>query len=88
MVSFDNSAESVYIPLSTIDFGLPRLGYLAAHIFINDIPVHADHEGNIAGLCTLVDQGSIGPASRHGGRGIRAMLRTGPSVRRPRKNRE
>jgi len=82
MVSFDNSAESVYIPLSTIDFGLPRLGYLAAHIFINDMPVHGDHEGNIAGLCTLVDQGSIGPASRKGAKRITAPARTRPIVPR------
>jgi DNA-binding LacI/PurR family transcriptional regulator/DNA-binding transcriptional regulator YhcF (GntR family) len=62
IVSFDNSPEAAVLPISTIDFGLAGLGYCAAHILIDDIPAHADREGNIAGTCTLVDRGSTGPA--------------------------
>jgi len=61
LVSFDNTAESETVPVSTVDFGFARLGYLAAHILIGDIPVRADREGNIAGICALMDRGSIGP---------------------------
>jgi len=64
IVSFDDMHESIILPLSTINFGFARLGYLAAHIFIGDIPVKADREGNIAGLCSLVDRGSIGSPRR------------------------
>ena len=60
IVSFDNLAESETVPISTVDFGFARLGYLAAHILIGDIPVKADKQGNIPGLCTLMDRGSIG----------------------------
>jgi hypothetical protein len=60
IVSFDNLAESETVPISTVDFGFARLGYLAAHILIGDIPVKADKQGNIAGICTLMDRGSIG----------------------------
>jgi len=59
ILSFDNIAESIYVPVSTIDFGFERLGYLAAHIFIGDIPVKADLNGGIPGACMLVDRGSI-----------------------------
>jgi DNA-binding LacI/PurR family transcriptional regulator/DNA-binding transcriptional regulator YhcF (GntR family) len=59
ILSFDNIAESIYVPVSTIDFGFERLGYLAAHIFIGDIPVKSDVNGGIPGACMLVDRGSI-----------------------------
>jgi len=62
MISFDNQFEFMAYPMSTIDPGFARLGYLAAHILIGDIPVKADGEGRIAGVCTLVDRGSVGPA--------------------------
>lgn len=60
IVSFDNEQASACFPISTVDFGCARLGYLAAHIMIGDINVHADRSGSIAGTCTLVDRGSIG----------------------------
>lgn len=59
MISFDDTPESVTFPITTIDFGLSRLGYLAAHIMIGDIPVKADREGKIPGVCELVDRGSV-----------------------------
>jgi len=59
MVAFDNIPESINFPVSTIDFGFERLGYLAAHIFIGDISISADKNGAIPGACTLVDRGSI-----------------------------
>lgn len=59
LVSFDNMPEFVTHPISSIDFGLGRLGYLAAHLLIGDIPVKADGEGQLPGACILVDRGSI-----------------------------
>jgi len=61
IVSFDNSRSSVIFPISTVDFGFPRLGYLAAHILINDVAVKADATGSIAGICQLRERGSLGP---------------------------
>jgi DNA-binding LacI/PurR family transcriptional regulator len=67
MVSFDNIPDSVALPISTVDFGFSRLGYLAAHAFIGDIPVESRMGGrNIAGECTLIDRGSL--ARRRRGR--------------------
>jgi DNA-binding LacI/PurR family transcriptional regulator/DNA-binding transcriptional regulator YhcF (GntR family) len=62
LVSFDNSPETSFFPISTIDWGFAQLAYLAAHIIIGDIPIHADRAGHIAGACRLIDRGSIGPA--------------------------
>jgi DNA-binding LacI/PurR family transcriptional regulator len=59
IVSFDNAPELRMLPVSTIDFGFARLGYLAAHGFIGDIPVRADAQGNIAGISKLINRGSI-----------------------------
>ncbi len=59
MISFDNTLESVTFPITTIDFGFPRLGYLAAHILIGDIPVKTDRQGHVPGVCELVDRGSV-----------------------------
>jgi DNA-binding LacI/PurR family transcriptional regulator/DNA-binding transcriptional regulator YhcF (GntR family) len=59
MVSFDNIPQSVVFPISTVDFGLTRLGHLASHILIGDLPIKADTSGNIAGECMLVDRGSV-----------------------------
>jgi DNA-binding LacI/PurR family transcriptional regulator len=75
IISFDNSVECRNFPVSTIDFGFSRLGYRAAHVFIGDIPVKADRYGNVPGICTLVDRGSIGkPADSTA---IAKTLRTG-----------
>jgi len=60
MVSFDNIPESIIFPISTVDFGFTRLGYLAAHILLDDIAVQSDREGTIPGICALVDRGSAG----------------------------
>ncbi len=63
IISCDNLLDAAAIPISTIDFGFARLGYLAAHAFIGDIPVESGTGGrNIAGECTLIDRGSLGPA--------------------------
>jgi len=64
LVSFDNMP--INLDVSTVDFGFSRLGYQAAHIFIGDIPIHADRNGNIPGICTLVDHGSIGKPAAFG----------------------
>jgi DNA-binding transcriptional regulator YhcF (GntR family) len=76
IISFDNIFESMFFPVSTIDFGFARLGYCAAHIFINDIPVRADREGNIPGICTLIDRGSIGePRGPEAGKKLARILK-------------
>jgi len=64
IAAFDNVGESEALPLTTVDFGFARLGYLAAHILIGDIPVRADEAGNIPGTCTLIDRGSAGNVGR------------------------
>ena len=64
ILSFDNTIESLLFPLSSIDSGLARLGYCAAHIFIGDIPIRADRQGNISGACTLADRGSLAGPGR------------------------
>ena len=65
LASFGNTAQSAPYPISTIDFGFSRLGYLAAHVFVGDIPVRADKNGAIAGECIWVDRGSVGrPGAR------------------------
>jgi len=73
LVSFDNEPRAVFYPVSTIDFGCARLGYLAAHVFIDDVPVRALRDGSIPGPCTLVDRGSIGRAGDPAA--LAAMLR-------------
>jgi len=59
MVSFDNIPESEIFPVSTIDFGLGQLGYLAAHLLLGDIPMQFDKSGCVRGRCTFIDRGSI-----------------------------
>ena len=59
IASFGNTAQSAPYPISTIDFGFTRMGYLAAHTMIGDIPVRTDKNGNIAGECIWVDRGSV-----------------------------
>jgi hypothetical protein len=59
LISFDNTFDSALLPVSTVDFGFQQLGYQAAHLFIGDLPVRGDRNGNIAGACTLVDRGSV-----------------------------
>ena len=63
LISFDNIPESVFYPITTIDFGFARLGYRAAHILIDDIPVHAGRNGVVNSVCTVVDRGSVGAAA-------------------------
>jgi DNA-binding LacI/PurR family transcriptional regulator len=73
MVSFDNRAGCSHFPVTTIDFGLARLGYLAAHVLIGDIPVRADKNGCIPGQPILVDRGSVAkPGDRAA---VRRLLR-------------
>jgi DNA-binding LacI/PurR family transcriptional regulator len=60
LVSFDNIPASMLLPVSTVDFGFERLGYLAAHIMIGDLPISANRFGNLPGVCSLINRGSIG----------------------------
>ncbi len=61
LISFDNAPESETYPISTIDPGFSRLGYLAAHMLIGDIPLNHFSDGNVGGKANLVDRGSIAP---------------------------
>jgi DNA-binding LacI/PurR family transcriptional regulator len=62
VLSFDNERRWEFLPFSSIDFGLTDLGYLAAHVFIGDIPVSCDRNGNVSAKPRLVDRGSLGRA--------------------------
>jgi DNA-binding LacI/PurR family transcriptional regulator len=66
LISFDNIPRSSLYPVSTVDFGFERLGYFAAHVFIGDIRVPSDTNGNVPGIGTLIDRGSIGKPSNPG----------------------
>jgi DNA-binding LacI/PurR family transcriptional regulator/DNA-binding transcriptional regulator YhcF (GntR family) len=59
VISFDNIPESIYFPITTVDFGFARLGYLAAHILIGDVPVKCDAKGAIPALPILIERGSV-----------------------------
>jgi len=73
MIAFDNLSRCRHFPVTTIDFGLARLGYLAAHVLIGDIPVHADKNACIRGQPILVDRGSVAkPGDRAA---VRRLLR-------------
>jgi len=61
-ISFDNIPESIYFPITTVDFGFARLGYLAAHILIGDVPVACDKAGAIPAVPILVERGSVAGA--------------------------
>jgi DNA-binding LacI/PurR family transcriptional regulator/DNA-binding transcriptional regulator YhcF (GntR family) len=59
LVSFDNTPPTQHYPISTVDFGFERLGFYAAHIFLNDIPVPADKEGRLRSVPRYIDRGSV-----------------------------
>ena len=59
MISFDNLPDTESLPVTTVDFGFPRLGYLAIHAIIGDVPVPCGRDGAIAGQCLLVSRGSV-----------------------------
>jgi len=61
IISFDNEPLSTLLPISTIDFGFARLGYLAAHLYVGDIPLRAGRTGELGGVPNLVNRGSLGP---------------------------
>ncbi|MBD3390490.1 MAG: GntR family transcriptional regulator [Chitinivibrionales bacterium] len=61
ILSFDNWLPFSRHPLSTIDQKLDSLGFRAAHLFIEDIPVKADARGNVHCDPVCIDRGSIGP---------------------------
>ncbi len=66
LVSFDNIPILGPHPISSVDFRRNALGYSAAHIFIRDIPVKADRQGNIGAGPEYLDRGSLAPPRRGG----------------------
>jgi hypothetical protein len=59
LISFDNNPSLVVHRFSSMDFAFADLGYLVAHRFIGDIPVHKDANGNITVTPRFFDRGSI-----------------------------
>jgi len=59
LISFDNATDCRTVPITTVDFGLSRLGYLAAHLFIGDIRIAAGRKGDVPAHCRLADRGSV-----------------------------
>ncbi len=59
MVSFDHLADLLPYPVTTVDFGLDRLGYQIFHALRGDIPVEKYKGRHLMGECRLVDNGSI-----------------------------
>jgi DNA-binding transcriptional regulator YhcF (GntR family) len=62
MITFDNTPDSEAMPITNIDFGLGHLGFMAAHIILDDIPLKAPNDGRIPGPVRVMDRGSIGKA--------------------------
>lgn len=76
LISFDNSREYQFTPLSTIDFGFSRLGTLAGRILRGAESLPVDRSGSIPGICTLVNRGSLGtpnPAAGGTARRVQAL---------------
>jgi DNA-binding LacI/PurR family transcriptional regulator len=67
MITFDNTPDSEAMPITNIDFGLAYLGYAAAHIILNDIPLRIPSDGRIAGPVRVMDRGSVGESKRRTG---------------------
>jgi hypothetical protein len=57
----DNSYEFFPYPMSSVDLGYDRMGYAAAHVFLDDIPVRSDREGNITVPARFIQRGSVAP---------------------------
>ena len=62
IISFDNDPITKTFPVSTVDFGFARLGYCAARLLCGARLSEADREGNVPGICTIVNHGSVAPA--------------------------
>ena len=60
LISFDNLAELKPYPISTIDFGMAKLGYSIFHLLLGAIPVQVGRGRHLFGECRLIDNGSIG----------------------------
>ncbi|MBD3392460.1 MAG: GntR family transcriptional regulator [Chitinivibrionales bacterium] len=74
IVGFDNYRRFMQHPSATLDLKLDELGYLAAHLFIGDVPIRRDRRGNVAARPEFIDRGAIGPA-RTGKAGLLARFR-------------
>jgi DNA-binding LacI/PurR family transcriptional regulator len=59
IVGIDNHAQTAVFGLSTIDVGFDRLGYLAAHHLIGDVPIAIGRHGSVTSLSRLIDRGSL-----------------------------
>lgn len=78
-ISFDNNPVTSMYPLTTVDFGFSRLGYLAARILCGAEPEDAGRSGTIPSIPFIVNRGSVGPppvkkTSPHDGTGTRAQI--------------
>jgi DNA-binding transcriptional regulator YhcF (GntR family) len=61
LVSFDNRYSLKPYPISTVDFGLEKLGYQAFHLIFGVIPIRVSRRNQLYGENSLRDNGSITP---------------------------
>jgi hypothetical protein len=64
LLSFDNNHYSRPFSISSIDFGFGELAYRAAHAFLGDIPVKADHKHNLYSRPYLLARETLGTPKR------------------------
>jgi len=65
LLSIDN--QYVYLnalPITQIDTGLSRLGYLAFHLMLGDIPTAKSKNNTITAPCRIIDRATVGPARK------------------------
>jgi DNA-binding transcriptional regulator YhcF (GntR family) len=60
LISFDNRSFTQVLNITTIDFCHHQLGYHAAHLLLQDVPVRKGRDGNCTVAPLLVDRGSVG----------------------------
>jgi len=66
ILSFDNDPLTTVFPISTVDFGMARLGYLAARILSGKREEDAARNGEVPGICLIVNNGSVAEAEVRG----------------------
>ncbi|MBD3390465.1 MAG: GntR family transcriptional regulator [Chitinivibrionales bacterium] len=62
LIAFDDRPVLSRHPITTVGWRFAQIGYKAAHVFIDDIPVRTDRRGNLTAPPLLIDRGSVGPA--------------------------
>jgi DNA-binding LacI/PurR family transcriptional regulator len=63
LLSFDNNERYRAVPVSTVDFGMGNLGYVAAQAFVGAAPVKTYPGGRLKPRCRVVHRGSLAPVA-------------------------